>query len=310
MLAMLAGCAKGREHAAPASSGSAPLLAASVPSAPPHKRMDQGPMRGGPTGVMLHAARNLNLTEVQKATVDKLQHEGTDDAPRVDLNEYQAVLIAGVRAGKIETEKLKPLRAAMDKAIEGRKEKDAEALNGLHAVLEPEQRKTLAATVRARQAERDGRMEASKPDAGKPAEQGAARRRAEQITRDLELDAAQQKKVDALIAQDKQDPEQSMEAMREEMKKGMDALLSAFEAATFDAKKLDTTATPFHRMMQDSDKHVEFLAQLLPLLKPEQREKLATRMSGKGPVGPQGGPHGPHGPHGPQRPGGHDHHGH
>ena len=105
----------------------------------------------------------------------------------------------------------------------------------------------------------------------------------DRLTRGLDLDADQQKKVDAIIA--KEDAAKAGRPDPAEMKKNVEAMLAAFEKDTFDAKKLDTFDVKKARAPMEQE--AKLLAQLVPLLKPEQREKLAAKME-KGPS-PHGG---------------------
>jgi Spy/CpxP family protein refolding chaperone len=224
--------------------------------------------------MMFHAAREIDLKDTQKAALDKLteQLHGDRGGPPTEMKDYHAALSAQVRAGKIETAKLDPLQAAVEKAQQARKDREAETLNGLYAALEPAQRKAVAAAVRAKQAERRPNMVEVDP-----------RKRLEHLTKQLDLDAAQQKKVEPLLAKEEHPG-------AEEAKKHTDAVLTAFEGEGFDAKKLEIAAGTSKKGLAQ---HAQFLAGLLPLLKPEQREKLATSLE----KGPQGGMH-PHGEEG------------
>jgi Spy/CpxP family protein refolding chaperone len=106
------------------------------------------------------------------------------------------------------------------------------------------------------------------------------------FTKDLDLDDAQQKKVQAIL--DKAKDDKATPPDPEATKKKWDSLLSEFEKDTFDAKKLEAfTDKAEGRMMGPMNPKV--LAEILPILKPEQREKLAARME-KGPMhkGPPG----------------------
>jgi Spy/CpxP family protein refolding chaperone len=212
--------------------------------------------------MMFRAAHQLDLKDAQKATLEKLStdlHAAAPAGPPKEMMDYHAALAAQVRAGKIEPAKLAPLQTAIDTAHKAHKDKEAEALNGLYAALEPAQRKALVAAIHAKQA-------AHKPDPAKA--EAHAKERLAHLTKQLDLDAAQQKKVEALLAKDTSGP-----AMHEEMKKRTDAVLTAFEGEGFDAKKLDIGPAPTGKAMAA---HTQFLTALVPLLKPDQREKLAA----------------------------------
>lgn len=264
-----------------ATSGSA---ATPTPAGSPGKHAEhaRGHREGGGVGMMLGEARNLDLKDTQKATIDKLtqQLHGDEDSSKDELKDVHASLVADVRSGKIDAVKLAPLYASMDKAMQARKEKEAEVLNGLHASLEPAQRKVLVSNVRAKQAERETHGAQRKGNLHKPGDADWNNRRLERMTKELHLDAAQQKSVGALLAkEDHSKSAAAMDTMRSEMKKRTDAVLTAFEGDKFDAKKLDLSPMPGKKLSGPMDRHIQFLSQLLPILKPEQREKLATKMS-------------------------------
>jgi Spy/CpxP family protein refolding chaperone len=231
--------------------------------------------------MLLRAARDLELKEAQKNTLAKLQQDLRGEQPTgpgPEFKEYQSALVASVRGGKIDTTKLAPLKAAMDKSIQARRGKETAVLNGLYAMLEPQQRKTLVAAVRAKQAEREAQDGARKHNAATPSEADGSKRRLEKLTGELGLDASQQKSVESLIARDKHADPPDAGAAREHMKKRTDAVLAAFEGDGFDAAKVDLSTAPDRKMGESMDRRERFLSQLLPLLKPEQREKLAASM--------------------------------
>src|SRR5262249_36924138 len=114
------------------------------------------------------------------------------------------------------------------------------------------------------------------------------KRRVERLTKALDLDGAQQTSVQAIVASMPQPTE-----IHEQWKKQWDALLAAFESETFDAKKLDAFKPAEAKARVGIDREVQLLAQLVPILRPEQRDVLAARLeSGRQAGGPmmQGGP--------------------
>ena len=275
----------------------------------------------GPSMMLFAAAEDLpSLKPEQKAAIEKLDEPPAPGAfPGKELHE---AILAGVKAGNLDPAKLEPQFAAMEKAAAANHEKEAEKLNALHKALDAAQRKELVAAVRKKQAERaDHPMKPKDAPAEKDAD--IAKRKLERLTKELELDAAQQKKVEPLLTKDAPMPPAAMDAERDAMKKRTDALLTAFEGDAFDAKKLEAPA--MHKKMREHmTARLAVLAKILPILKLEQREKLAASMEkgrgrGKGGWGGQGmmggfrmpfDDHGPggdrgpgdgdHGPHGPE----------
>jgi Spy/CpxP family protein refolding chaperone len=280
---------------APAPSGSAsaaPLasvssgLAAATDAGIDRKRRG---MRGGRAGILFDAANALELKPEQKTKVEAAEKlleadPGSRDALRDAAKELQDEMVVGVKAGKLDTAKLEPKYQGVEKIVKAQQDKEAQALAALHGALEPAQRKTIVEAVRQLQAARDerkGKTPDPLADAGKPGTQ--AKRHVERMTKDLELDAEQQKKIAALPLKDLTpfDPE--------EQKKQTEALLTAFEKDAFDATKLEPMDAK--KLRGPVAEEAKLLGDILPILKPEQREKLAGNMSrglGHGPGGPGG----------------------
>jgi hypothetical protein len=118
---------------------------------------------------------------------------------------------------------------------------------------------------------------------GKGADGGAAvdwsKRRLDKLTTDLSLDAGQQQQVAAILAKPTDVPNAAaMQARWADRKTKIDALLTAFAGDTFDAKKLDLGMMPGKTAHEPMDHMVAYYTQLLPILHPDQRDKLATSM--------------------------------
>ena len=250
---------------------------------------------GGPSVMLFQAARALDLKDEQKAKIDaaeKTAHAGAADASRDAMKaatkDLHSDLVAGIKAGKIDTTKLEPRYVAVEKVVAETHAKEAEALNALHAALDATQRKAVTASVRAKQAMREDKMAHREgadggggPDGGKGA--FTSKRSLDRLTRGLDLDADQQKKVDAIVA--KEDATKTARPDPAEMKKNVEAMLVAFEKDTFDAKKLD--AYDVKKLRAPMEQETRLLVQLVPILKQEQRDKLAAKME-RGPS-PHGG---------------------
>ncbi|HEY8086949.1 MAG TPA: hypothetical protein VIF09_03870 [Polyangiaceae bacterium] len=229
----------------------------------------------GIAGVLMNGAYEFSLTDAQKATLDKLEDAlYADDAssPWTAAKSFQADLVAGMRAGKLDNAKLTADYAAIDKAVLAGQAREADALNGLHGLLDAGQRAQLTAAVRAKREGHD-RPPMGATDAG--ADEWT-KRRLDRLTSELGLDAGQQKSVAAILAKDPMTPA-TMQAKRDAMQKKVDTMLTEFEKDPFDAKKLDLVFPPGKTPHEAMDRTVTFTAQLLPILKPEQRETLAAR---------------------------------
>lgn len=326
-------CDKSSENpasTAPSASTKAPITASATASAsasssataeapkPKHRFRGNGTM-----AMFFRAAQAAKLKDEQKSKLEGISkdlHEG--QGPSEEMKTLNTDIAAGIKAGKLDAAKLEADQTAVEKVMKARLDKEAEALNALYATLDAEQRKAVVADIREKMKKRAEKMEKWKekaegkgPDGkgpegkgpggpggpgmkgpggpgmkggpggfGGPGMWGLAH-----LTKSLDLDADQQKKVEAILPK----PDPKMAEHMDAMKKNMDALLDAFEKDGFDAKKLapydGKAAKPDHGAMD-----MKFLTALLPILKVEQRDKLADRMTKHG--GPHGGPHDGKGP--------------
>jgi Spy/CpxP family protein refolding chaperone len=233
----------------------------------------------GMTGSIFYAVNAVELKDEQKAAIDKIGADFREadraarvedgGGPRSEMRDAQAELASGVKAGKIDAAKMEPRYVALEKAAKARQDREADALNRLYATLEPAQRAALVASVRSKEERREARMKGhERPDAGAR----AARVLVDRFTRELDLDAEQQKKAEAIAPK-----ADKTVALQDDIKKRSDALLAAFEKEGFDARKLDTGAAKLAR--SPIEEQAIFLGQLLPTLKPEQRERLVKHLT-------------------------------
>jgi Spy/CpxP family protein refolding chaperone len=215
--------------------------------------------------MLFQAAHNLDLKDDQKAKIEAAMKAGRGDgAGGADaMKAMHADMITGIKAGKLDDKKMAGHWEAMDKARKAHEDKADESLNQLHAALDAGQRKQVVAAVREAVGKRPGRP------GGPPRDMSKAR--LERLTKELGLDAAQQKKLEGILPKQETPP-----ASREDMKKQVDALLAAFEADGFDAKKFESYDSK--RAKAHMDAELKFMAGLLPILKPDQREKLAQML--------------------------------
>jgi hypothetical protein len=230
--------------------------------------------------MLFRATKDLTLTADQQTKVDSLKESlrDRDTGPQDAIKALGADLASEVRAGKMDTAKLKGDETALDAAMTTMHDKQAKVLDGLHGVLDAGQRKTVVDSVRARWAARD-KGDAGAAAAAAGADAGApdwSKKRLDRMTADLALDATQQTQVAALVA--KQNSAAAMKAMHDTIKAQMDALLTAFQGDTFDAAKALPTSMGGKTPHDMADRRITFLTQLVAILHPDQRDKLATQM--------------------------------
>jgi Spy/CpxP family protein refolding chaperone len=284
-LALLVGpvaCTTGGSKSSADASSSASAAAANAAIAPSASAHNQRPRRerNGAAGMLFHAAHDLQLSDTQTATLDGIESKlEQGDGPPEELRTFQTDLVAGIRAGKMDKSKLQADIAAFDAASAAHDAKEVDAIASLWAALEPAQRTQLTTAVRAKQQQREAMINAHTPDAGAGFDAGAidwSKKRLEKMTAQLGLDANQQKSVAAILPKEDWMNPTVMKAERDESNKRVDALLTAFEAPAFDGKKLDLSGSPAKRR-EGLEKDAAFLGQLVPLLTPDQREKLAAQ---------------------------------
>lgn len=289
--------------AAPATSSSAALAAA--------RRNAMMVRAGGAVGALFRAASQTDLSEEQKTKIEAIatdlregdKIEAADGGgPRKEMKALHEELVAGVKAGRIDQAKLEPHYVSLEREAKERALRDLDGLGKLHDALDAEQRKKIGEQVKRQEDERNERAKKAEAaqaahagDAGRPSPQ---RRRYERWGKELDLDAEQKKKLDAIIPTD--DPK-AAGALREEAKKRVDATLEAFLKDAWDSKGLP--GPDIKQVRKPMDEQVRFFNGLLPSLKPEQREKLATKLE-RQQEGAGGGDHGRRRPPGPPGAGG------
>lgn len=243
--------------------------------------------------MFFRATRELtDLKDAQKTSLDKMQDDMKDEAgAKTEFKDFQTELLTEVKAGKVEAAKLDPKMKAIDAAMQTRLDKEADNLTHLHNLLEPAQRKSLTAAIRVKQTKMEERANKMKEAMGAaaPKPEEIAKRKVDRLTRDLELDATQQKSIEGIVA--KLAPKAAAPAdMRAEWKKSTDALLAEFEKDTFDAKKQDFYTQANKKGHAGLQGELELLTQLVPVLKQEQRDKLAARLEHPAGMMGHGGP--------------------
>jgi len=294
------GCHGGDSSGASPTASASAALGAPVDASPPPPRPRRAARHGGMSATLFHDAHELtDLTPEQQDGLQKIEVtlKQDDDGVRAAMKSFRADLSAGAKAGKLETAKLTADDAVVDKAIADHQANEGAALDSLHALLTPAQRTTLVTSIQSKQGERETRMTAwmktKEPDGGPP---DWNKRRVDRLTAQLTLDAAQQKQVAALLTKAKDPPNTAaFESRWDDHKKRTEALLTAFAGETFDGKKVDLTVLPGKTAHEPMDHMVAFVTQLLPILHPDQRDRLGAMLdrpfgSGAGPRAAMGGP--------------------
>jgi hypothetical protein len=218
---------------------------------------------------LLRAADQLSLRGNRSATVLALEQQLHDSWRNVDAA-FRAMrdhLAAQVRTGAIDSAQVQADENLVANAVAAHRAQETFALNSLHALLDPAQRVAIATAVRA---EQPGRAE----EQARPELEEGTTARLDRLTRDLALDADQQRRVAALLSAQ---PTEEHAYYHADARRRFDAALNAFPTETFDARTtVQATASPAAMVHEHVQRKVAFLAELLPILRPDQRDKLAS----------------------------------
>jgi Spy/CpxP family protein refolding chaperone len=220
--------------------------------------------QGGVTMFIALSLDTLGLPPERKSAVAKIQSElfAKMEPARVDEQEVLTALAEGIAAGAIDKAKVDAAIARVESASALTHDATAAALNELHGVLTPAERRALVDKVRAHWAVFDATA------TGRPSN------RIDALAQDLGLSPAQVARIGA-----------SYEAM---MSAAVPAVgpaqveahlerLSAFREDAFDATKLVGGAAANAHVAQRGAKHMAYFYEAVdPQLTPEQRAKLVV----------------------------------
>jgi hypothetical protein len=292
LYAVSIGCHRDENGAQPSASAAPPPVASEkpAPSAEAAPRASSAAVRAhgrarrdglDPLTILLHTTSELTLSAAQQTTMDALeaQQERSTTETRTALTKLRQDLAAGVATGTLDNAQLKTDESAVEEALKARAASEASALNALHAALDTVERKTVLDLTRARlpMLTGSGATPGTMPDAGRGEGWADPRRRLESWTSDLDLEPEQKSRATTALAKLSDDAARTAQAQRDERRKRMETLLTAFSQDLFDAK----TALPPAKSSPQFDiarQDVTFVTQLLPTLHPIQRDKLARNV--------------------------------
>ena len=141
--------------------------------------------------MILQAINGLELRDPEKnQKLDAIAKSFTEaDGTRDEGRKIHDELSAQVKAGKIETAKLDPLYAELEKAAKEAHDKEVVALDGIYAALGPIERAAVANQLQQKLTSREAHLAKARPDAGSPADE--KKQIAERMAKNLGLDEAQ-----------------------------------------------------------------------------------------------------------------------
>jgi hypothetical protein len=277
---ILLGCGQSRSGPTPPDAGvsfTVAPLALSTPDASVQRR--RRPHRhGGIASILFRAARELDLGPPKLEALETIERslKADDEGIRSAMKAFRFDLVSGIRPGSLASGKIAADDGLIDKAISAHQATEAAALDALHALLEPAERASIVSSIRVRQKDIESRATGWM----KEADGGAldwGRRRLDKLSAELALDSDQQRQVASILAKAVGPPTgQAMEQRWAERRQRTDLLLTAFAGEQFEARKLDLSILPGKAPHEAMDRMVAFFAKFLPLLHPDQRDKLAS----------------------------------
>ena len=262
-----------------------------------------GKRHRGKRGHFLRTAlKHVELSAEQQTKIEGLianldkDRDKKHEQFRAERSEHKKKMIAAIRGGNVA--ELTPPTINRDQHIADKVAQMETSLNELHSILNAEQRQTLVQAMRdkfekkAKWKQRffagdtddnvDGawKIDSVEPKRGRRGKHRRGKFGMQRLIEDLELTQAQQSQLEAARQRaGLQRPDKAQMRQRfAEHKKHMDAMLSAFEKADFNAKNLDLAAKFKKHGGKFHARKAEQLKVLVPILTPEQRGKLADRM--------------------------------
>lgn len=230
-------------------------------------------------GVMMFIALSLDTLGAQPDKADQVkqiqstlrqQMRPARDAERNVL----AALADGVASGQVDSARLS---AAVDQeATEAASVHEAslDALNKLHQILSPEERAALLEKVRAH-FEVWRQVNASDDEA-------APRSHLQHLARALRLSPEQVDRIAAALRSNGQRPRDPSAIERR-----VEAFQTAFSGDSFDARALQANRPERAQFASPAERMVRFYEVVTPVLTPEQRQALASRLRDRANDGPQ-----------------------
>jgi Spy/CpxP family protein refolding chaperone len=229
-------------------------------------------------GVSMFIAMSLDTigaTPDQEAKIKSIKHDlytamdPGHEAEKAALN----ALADGIAAGQIDQAKMDAAIAQVNTAAMGAHDAEADALNQLHATLDPAQRTALVDKVEAHLEVWHHANSAEEP-ASKDAHGGHLGK----LSKELNLTPAQ---VEQIRGQFRQSIATAPKYDRAETEAHVKAFGEAFASDSFDAKTLTNAGTVnAHMATWGVTRTIHFYQAVLPVLTPEQRTKVAGTIRG------------------------------
>jgi Spy/CpxP family protein refolding chaperone len=221
---------------------------------------------GGVPMFLVMSLDSLGVTDEQRAAITKIQQDLAVklEPEHAAQGTVLSILADGVAAGAVDKAKVDAAIAKLDVATAGpATTATSEALNQLHAVLTPPQRKALVDKLQAHwQVWQDANAEAGAPAA---------------VASDLRLTADQMSRIRAAVQTSPMDATKSFDRALADSR--MRDFGTAFEREAFDAEALNDGARPTADLAGHGIRRMARVYEAAaPVLTPDQRTKAAARL--------------------------------
>jgi Spy/CpxP family protein refolding chaperone len=229
-------------------------------------------------GLLGESLDAVALRPDQKQVVDAIRADLKTRAEPIRAARHELMLAVadGVAAGKVDEAALAAPMAKLTQAVDAFRPAVQADMNKLHATLDATQRTALVAGMRAKA---EGRREGWKQG-------GGMHHPLKKLAAELGLSDDQVATIRAAVkAQAGGADRGEMMARHEEMRDHMRAVGDAFVSETFDAAALNVGNEGSRAAGTVATHRVRFVAQVLPVLTPEQRAKWAADLRARAGAG-------------------------
>ena len=272
----------------------AAAAAATSAEAPPpvHRKHHPG---GGMVVMFMDGLDLLGLKPEQKAAIERIESDldKLGDALKEPRARLEQDIADGVVAGKFDHTKTDADITALSSAVAAIEPSVQDALNRLHKVLDPEQRKKLVATMRektktlaehsASGAPEHGTSvvvehDAQGPDAHKHGGPSMSDGSLSSLGYVFALTREQTERLPSSPEAQVKAEQAAMKTKREAAEKHVAAVVAAFEGDPFDAKKAGVGAQAADTVKATAAQRLQVIETIVAVLTPEQRGKFAEHL--------------------------------
>lgn len=226
---------------------------------PDHKRS------GGPLKFLNKALKKLDLSAKQRTTLDTLKTNTQQKAAplRDAVADAAKELARQVKLGAIDQTTLERQAELLKTAGEQVRPDITQAINTLHRTLTPDQRQQLVSALKKKHEKRRWGHRRHKM------------KKMKKLAKKIGLTEDQMDRLKAVMMSSFKGHRGEMKKHRKQHRKQLRAAAEAFKSDSFDAGSFQIFGGPMARLQPHLQRFTTIAGQVLPILTPAQREKLA-----------------------------------